>query len=182
MTPLATPKPMHGSDVDDGAARAGGKHASGAFLRPIEHGVEIGRQHAPPFFLGQIDGAAGRHHAGIVDQDGHGAEALLGGIERGLHRGAIAHIGLDRDGAAAGFLDPRLHIGEAIGAARHQHDRGAVLGKTFGKAHAKPARRAGDQRDLAVEIEDLCCGHGCRGSPSIRIVTDPLRNGKNCGN
>ena len=49
----------HGGDIDDGAAAAGREHAPRRLLRAKEHRVEIGRQNAPPFLLGKIDGAAG---------------------------------------------------------------------------------------------------------------------------
>ena len=78
-------------------------------------------------------------HAGIVDQDGDGAESLLRGVESGCHRGAVAHIGLDRKRAAAGFFNARFEVREPVGAARHQHHHRAVLGEALGKAHAEPA-------------------------------------------
>jgi hypothetical protein len=100
----------HGSDIDDGAARAGREHPARGFLRAIEHRVEIGREDAPPFLFRHVDGAAGVRHAGIVDQDGDSAEILLGGVEGRRHRRAVAHIGLDRKSAAAGFFDARLQV------------------------------------------------------------------------
>ena len=77
------------------------EHAPRRFLRAKKHGIEIGGKNAPPFVLGKIDGAAGTGHAGIVDEDGHRAESLFGGIERRPHRGTVAHVGLGRDGFAA---------------------------------------------------------------------------------
>ena len=100
----------------------------------------------------------GMRDARIVDQDGDGAERLLRFVEGAHHRVAVEHVGLDRQRAAAGGLDARLHVGEPVGAARHQRDRGAVLGQHLGEAHAEPARRAGDQRDAAGEIEQIGCG------------------------
>jgi hypothetical protein len=127
-------------------------------IAPPEHRVEIGREDAPPFLFRHVDGAAGVGHPGIVDQDGDGAEFLLGGIESRRHRRAVAHVGLDGKRAATGFFNPRFEAREPVGAARHQHHRGAVLGQAFGKTHAEPAGGTGHQRDLAVQIEYL--GHG----------------------
>jgi hypothetical protein len=104
-----------------------------------ENGVEIGRQDAPPFLLGELHGAAGMRHARIIDEDGHRAERLLGGVERGGHCPAIAHIRLDGKRLAAGFFDPRVQSGQPVRPARHQHDRCAVLGQDFGETHAEPA-------------------------------------------
>ena len=159
--------------------RAGREHPARRFLGAIEHRVEIGRENAPPFLFRHVDGAAGMGHAGIVDQDGDGAEILLGSIEGRRHRRAVAHVGLDRKRAAAGFFDARFEVRKPIGAARHQHHRGAVLGQAFGKAHAEAAGGAGHQCDFAVQIEDLACGHG----RSRRPARDwPIARFENCGN
>ena len=66
----------HRGDVDDRAPLAGRQHAARGLLRPEEHRVEIGAEDAPPFLLGQLDGAGRVRDAGIVDQDGDGAERL----------------------------------------------------------------------------------------------------------
>ena len=130
-----------------------------AFLRPEEHRVEIGADYAAPLLFGYFDRAVGVRDAGVVDQNGDGAERLLGLVEGARHGLAVEHIGLDRDGPAAGGFDARLDGGEPIGAARHQRDRGAILGQHFGETHAQPARRAGDQRDAAGEIEQVGRAH-----------------------
>ena len=142
-----------------GAALAGGEHAARRLLRPEEHGIEIGADHPPPFLLRQLDRAVGMRDAGIVDQDGDGAERLLGRIEGARHGVAVEHVGARSRRAAAGGCDARLDRREPIGAARHQRDRGTVLGQHLGEPHAEPARRAGDQRDPAGEIEKLGCAH-----------------------
>ena len=162
---LVDAKAEHRGDVDDGAGFFRRQHAARGFLRPEEHGVEIGRQHAAPFLFGKVDRAARMRDARIVDEDGDRAESFFGGVERSHHRGAVKHIGLDRDGAAAGLFDARLDRRETIGAPRDQNHRCAVLGQTLGETHAKAARRAGHQRHLPGEIEDLC---GCHGSSPHR--------------
>ena len=92
-------------------------------------------------------------HAGIVDQDGDGAEGRLGLVERARHRVAVEHVGGDRDRTAARLLDARLHRRELLLAAGDQRDRRAFARQHLGEAHAKPARRAGDQRDAPLEVE-----------------------------
>src|SRR5262249_2355162 len=149
----------HRGDVDDGAALAGGKHPPRRLLRPEEHRIEIGADDAPPLRFRKLQRAARMRDAGIVDQDGDGAERLLGFVECAHHRLAIEDVGPDRDGAAAHLFDARLHRREPIGATRHQRHRRAFACQHLGKAHAEPARRAGHERDPAFEIEELCRGH-----------------------
>ena len=57
---------------------------------------------------------------------------------------------------------------EPVGAARHQHDLRAVRRQHLGEARAEPARRAGDQRDAAGEIEQFGGLHGSLLSPAIQ--------------
>ena len=93
--------------------------------------------------------------AGIVDQDGDGAEGLLGGVEGARHGGAVGDVGLDGDGLAAFAFDLVLERLEPVGAPRHQRDRGAVVGERLGELHAQPAGRAGHQRHAALQVEHL---------------------------
>src|SRR5262252_173484 len=149
----------HGGDVDDGAALAGGQHPPCRLLRPEEHRVEIGADDAPPLRFRKLQRASRMRDAGIVDQDGDGAERLLGFVECARHRGAIEDVGPDRYGTPARLFDARLHRREPIGATRHQHHRRTFARQHLGEAHAEPARRAGYERDPAFEIEELCRGH-----------------------
>ena len=93
--------------------------------------------------------------ARIVDQDGHGAEGGFRGLECPDHRRAVEHVGLDRDGASAVLLDPRLDGGEPVCTARHQSDRSAVCRQHVRKPQAEPARRAGNERDPAGQVEQF---------------------------
>ena len=76
--------------------------------------------------------------AGIVDQDGDGAECLLGRVEGARHGGAVEHVGLDRHRLAAVASILFLQILQPVGAPRHQRDRGAVLGQHARKARPSP--------------------------------------------
>src|SRR5579871_7034762 len=99
------------------------------------------------------------HDPGVVDQDGDGAECRLDGIESAVDGRAVKHIGLDRDGAAARRLDPRLHCGEPLAAARYEPDGGTVRRQHLREPRPQAARRAGHERDPAGEIEQFRCFH-----------------------
>ena len=145
-----------------------GEHPARRFLRPEEHRIQIGAEDAPPLFRRQIDGAVRMRHAGIVDQDGDGAEGPLGIVECPHHRVTIEHVGRDRNGTAARLLDARLHRREFLRAARNQRDRRAFARQHLGEAHAESARRTSDQCDAPLEVEQFCrCGHA---APGIRDV------------
>ncbi len=139
----------------------GGQHAARALLRPVEQSVEIDREHAAPFLRRHLDGAAGRHgDAGVVDQDGDGAEGLFGLVEGARHGGAVGDVGLDGQSFAALGFDVFFERGKALGAAGDQRDGGAVVGERKRELHAQAAGGAGHQRDAALEIEHVCCFHG----------------------
>ena len=82
-------------------------------------------------------------------------DSPLGRIEGVLHRRAIEHVGFRDDRLPAGRLDLLFQIVKPLGAARDQHDFGAVFRQHLGKAHAKPTRCAGDQRDAAGDVEQF---------------------------
>ncbi len=77
--------------------------------------------------------------AGIVDQNGDGAECRFGLLECARHRRAIEHVRRDGDGAPACLLDARLHGVETIGAAGHERD-GRAVGRQAPRQSARPAR------------------------------------------
>ena len=135
------------------------QHAPRAFLGPEEHRIEIGGEHAPPLRLRQVERAGRVTDAGIVDQDGDGAERRLGGVEGAPHRRVVEHVGRDRHGPAAGRLDLRLQGGETLLAAGDEGDRRAVRRQHLGKAQPQPARRAGNEADPAAQIEQFGCLH-----------------------
>ncbi len=140
------------------------QHAARGFLRPEENGVEIGAEHLAPFLGRHFDGTAAMGDAGIVDQDGDGAEGFFGGIEGARHGGAVGDVGCDGNGLAAVLFDFIFQRLKPLDAARHQRDGGAVVGQRARKLHAKAAGGAGDQRDAALQIEH---GGGLHGSNLI---------------
>ena len=92
---------------------------------------------------------------GVVDQNGDCPERRLRGAERPHHSGAVGDIGLDRDRASARGRDAGNRFPQTLGAPRHQHDRGAVGGQHVGEARAEPAGSARDQRDAAINLEQI---------------------------
>ncbi len=99
--------------------------------------------------LGELDRAARMGDAGIVDEDGDGAERGFRRIERAPHRSAIEHVGFDRQRPAAGRRDLILERDDPVLAPRDQRDRRAVRRQHLGKAQPEPARGAGDEADPA---------------------------------
>ena len=124
------------------------------FLRPVEHGVEIDCEYAAPFLFARFDGAHRLlRDAGIVDQDGDGAEGFFGGVEGARHGGTVGDVGFDRDGFAAFAFDLVFQRFESIRPPRHQRHRSAVVGQRMSELRAEPAGGAGHQRHAAGEIE-----------------------------
>jgi hypothetical protein len=91
--------------------------------------------------------------AGIVDENRDGAEGAFHRIIGAVDRGPVENVGRDRNGAATGRLDPRLHVGKPLLAPRDEPDGGAVCSQHFGKAHAEAARCAGHERHPAAKVE-----------------------------
>ena len=81
-----------------------------------------------------------------------------------------------RERPAAGRLDERRGVGEPVGAAGAERDVGAGLGQRLGEGDAEAGGGAGDDRDLAVEAEQVA---DVRGGSSWEVMapimpdTDP---------
>src|SRR5205085_5730834 len=86
-------------------------------------------------------------------------------------RGAVVDlrdVGLDRQRARSVRLDARRRVLEAVGAARAHDDVRARLPQALGEGDAEAGRRAGDDRDLAVEAELVEHAHGRKSQPHRR--------------
>ena len=94
-------------------------------------------------------------NAGIVDEDRHGAESFLRGIEGARHGRAVGDVGLDRDRLPALSFDLVFQRFEAVCPPRYQRNSRAVVGKRLGKLRAEAARSAGHQRHAAFQAEHL---------------------------
>ena len=100
-------------------------------LQPVDHAVEIDADIPLPLLRRQLgDRAAVDRDAGIVAGDMHLAERLDGGLSRAAHRGAVRHVGHDRDRLRA----ERAHLAERriepVAADVAQHDRHAFARET----------------------------------------------------
>ena len=136
-------------DVDDGAAAArlhqgieGARHVDGA-----EHLQVPG---CAPARLVDIEQRAGGDRAGIVDEDVDVREQP----RKPCHVGAVAEIGrvgANRDVVAS--LDLRARDVEIGGATGHQHETAALGRKRLAHRAPDAARTAGDESELAAEIE-----------------------------
>jgi len=79
------------------------------------------------------------------------AEALHGGGDCALHRATIGDVGGDRERAVVVQLRGGLACGVLVEV--DDRDRRATREQRAGGGEADPARGAGDQRDLAAELE-----------------------------
>ena len=68
-----------------------------------------------------------------------------------VDRVAVDEVGRHRERAPAVGLDLRLHLGEVVGVARREHDRGALAGECARVRLPEPRADARDDRYLAVE-------------------------------
>ncbi len=71
------------------------------------------------------------------------------------HCGAVGDVGFDGNRLAAFGLDVFFERLQAIRPARHQRDRGAVIGQRLGELRAQAAGGAGHQRHAAFQIEHI---------------------------
>jgi hypothetical protein len=118
-----------------------------------------------------VDGAARRQFearpgadAGIGEDGVETAVPLRGAADRGTQVLGVADVDdglLDRTShgreARRCFVEPgRVYVA--------QHDTGPVLGHHFGKGETKAACRTGDERDMAIDVEQV-----------LPLHCDPLR-------
>ena len=169
----------HRGDVDDGALLAlAASMRRAAFLRPVEHRVEIDAEHPAPFLRRHLDRAARRC----------AMPALLTRmvtVPKAFSAASKARAMAARSVTSASMataLPPLPSISsfsavEPVGAARHQRDGRAVVGQRPGKLHAQAAGGAGDQRTRPeMNSRRLSCLYT---APHVRgaAASDARRNG-----
>ena len=118
----------------------------------VEDPPQVDAHHPVPVGLGPLPDHAGLEHAGVVAQQVHRPEPLVGGVGQGLHLRLVADVGAhpDRLGAQTGDVPHRvvervrLDVGE-----HHPH---AFLRRVTGQAAADATRRAGDHRHPTREV------------------------------
>ncbi len=115
------------------------------------------RHHRVPIGLGEVDEIGAADDAGIVDEDVRRAEAL--GQFPQHRREVPAGLEIADDLVEAHAL--RLHRGAGLrhGARAEADDVGAGLGERRRQRPADAGARAGDQRDLAGEVEQAGDAH-----------------------
>ncbi|MNT09632.1 hypothetical protein D3C72_1444220 [compost metagenome] len=147
----------HRGHVDDGAA---------ALLAHLRHGFAAEGQHRARVDVHHLveqrivelgDGHALDQAAGVVHQHVDAAELRRGFLHAGADRGGVAHVGLQREGRAAGGADGVDHAGRRIGRAVVVHGHAhAARGERDGHRGADARAGAGDEGGLVLEVF-----HGC---------------------
>jgi hypothetical protein len=98
--------------------------------------------------LQALDAAGLRRTAGIVEQAVELAEFLHAKRDQRLHLVFDRHVGLTEHANRSEFCRQRLALGRT---AAGDDDLGALRDKNFRRPQADSTRRAGDDRDLAVQ-------------------------------
>ena len=93
-----------------------------------------------------------RHHTGVVDQDVDSTEPLERLSERSANLAALGHITLDRQHVNAARGEIMLRAFQFGGVTREKDNRTTTPRQFTRHRQAQTARRAGDQRSLAMEI------------------------------
>ena len=98
-------------------------------------------------------GGRRRSHAGVVHEDGRGAEIGGDPVDGGLDVGALREV--DHLGPHVAALGRQ--VAEAVGRAGDVERRDARPGQRQGAdvGAAEPAEAAGDERDLAAQVEQV---------------------------
>jgi hypothetical protein len=139
------------ADVDDAAAV--GAEALGRFLGGQQQAQDVDVELAVEVLLGDVFQRRELVDAGVVDQDVHAAERLLGLVEQTGDVGALGHVALDGDGLAAGGGDLGHHLVGALaaGGVVDRHGR-ALGGQGLGDGGPDALRRAGHDGGLACKL------------------------------
>jgi hypothetical protein len=110
--------------------------------------------------------------AALQTQDVDLAERLLGLVDQVLQVVLGGDVGRDGDGAAPPCFGVEAggDLFAGPGLARRDHHLGAMLGHPLGDGLADAARRAGDDRHLAGEVEEA---HGALPKRLFEAPTPP---------
>ena len=117
--------------------------------------MQIDLEDVVPVVVAMRGGRLAADQPGVVDQDVDPAERGERLGHQAIGRRAIGEIGGDGDRAAAGPLGNRVGGSRRRPFTRVQHDVGAGAGQRDRHAGAESARRAGHERDPAVEPEAI---------------------------
>jgi hypothetical protein len=137
------------------AALPAGHHVLEGLLRRVHGAVEVDAQHALPLLVAHVEEAGRPPPDAGVDEARVDAPELADGLgHRRDDRLLVADVADDRVHVAADggqLLDRGVVLGR-VGAP--DGDRRAALGQPLGVAEADAAVAAGDQPDVAGEIEE----------------------------
>ena len=108
--------------------------------------------------------------AALLTRMSTGTESLLDLGEGRPHRGGVGELGMNGDSLAAGIADTRHdRLGIIPAATVVDRDSGAGLGEAAGDARADAGGSAGDQGDLAGQVEQFMDVHVSH-SPGVSFV------------
>jgi hypothetical protein len=120
--------------------------------------------------------ASGRYggtHTGVVDQDVDAPELFSRRTDERLAVQRVGDVSPNSQRVAANRFHQRAGVGEALFAARSEHDVGSRLGQRTGERHAEAAGSAGNNRDPVVESEAVKDGYfGARNHWCIVLIND----------
>ena len=91
--------------------------------------------------------------AGVVEEDIDWAEGGLDLVEQGVSRFGLGNVDFHRHGAMPGVLQSLDHFQAARVPTGGDGDLGTGLGQRMGECLAEPAVAAGDDGNLAAQIE-----------------------------
>jgi hypothetical protein len=152
----ATVARHHRADEHDAAVLAPA-HGRQRGLAAVVDALEVDRQHAVPFGLGDLGERDGLRDAGVGHQDVRLAQ-LAGHLC--IHRvdiGAHGHIGAQRQGTAAASADRPGQFLDAVGLHVRDGHGDAAVGQGEGgrPADAARGRCAGDHGHMAIRVGHL---------------------------
>ena len=97
----------------------------------------------------------GRAHSRIVHQNVDAPEGIDSSSRERLAVVGVGDVGAHGDGLATCRFDERLGLGQPVFTPRTEYDVGAGLGQCLRKPDAEAARGTGDDRDAAIETEEI---------------------------
>ena len=130
---------------------AGPTHGRYDGLGPEEHALGVDLHDVVPIVSGGFLDVLAENDGGVVDEDVHLAELLLGGVDGALPVVGAGHVEMEVDRLAAKLADLGFHLHtEVIADVADDHFR-AFLGEHPGLGGALAAGAAGDDCNLAFE-------------------------------
>ena len=122
----------------------------------LEDGGQVEGQRGMPFLQGKLNQwRLNRRASGIIHPDIQLAEVVDGRLREIVDGVLIGHIGGDRHRAATGLVDLPGHLLDLMGSPCGADDAGPRLRQYFCYTSADTAAGAGDDGNVAIEIEQV---------------------------